>query len=45
MNNDEKATIVAVEKKMLYISHPFLTNGNADNNKKAVDKILADLVL
>ena len=45
MNNDEKATIVAVEKKMLYISHPFLTNGNADDNKKAVDKILADLVL
>ena len=45
MNNDEKATIVAVEKKMLYISHPFLTNGNVDDNKKAVDKILADLVL
>lgn len=46
MNIDEKESVaVAVEKKMLYISHPFLTNGNADDNKKAVDKILADLVL
>ena len=45
MNNDEKSVAVAVEKKMLYISHPFLTNGNADDNKKVVDKILADLVL
>lgn len=45
MNNNKEPTIVAVEKKMLYISHPFLTNGNADDNKKAVDKILADLVL
>lgn len=48
MNNDEKVTAEAVaerKKDMLYISHPFLTNGNADDNKKAVDKILADLVL
>ena len=48
MNDNKKVTVEAVterKKDMLYISHPFLTNGNADDNKKAVDKILADLVL
>ena len=48
MNDNEKVTAEAVterKKDMLYISHPFLTNGNADDNKKAVDNILANLVL
>lgn len=32
-------------KPLLYISHPFLTHGNAQDNLNAVSKVLANLVL
>lgn len=33
------------KKPLIYISHPFLTHGNAQDNLNAVSKVLSDLVL
>lgn len=45
-SNDVKKNAEAlIYKKLIYVSHPFLTNGDKDKNIENVTKILTDLVL